>query len=238
MRLLRKVFAGFLFLVIAVPAAWTALLKDDSSPITLLAVSLVSGLIAAVLWRDKLARPKHSSNDTAVVQATTAASNEGYVPAGYAESGVDERLAAYYPDDCLGRAAEIGKATREAEKSGDHDLVWRLVHMQKMEYLRHAAKSGFTHSQTLALDGRLHKVMANVLRKEGKHRDALVHILYWASSYDKISRTNRKIVQAYINRANLPGARDSEVFDFLRHGLQRRDLADTQSQVAKWSSAG
>ena len=236
MVFLRKLLGGFIFLVVTIPSAWMALLMNDGSPLTYIGVSVVTYLIAAALWKD---RPKPqpepdagSINDQAEV--ATVQFDSRYMPAGYEELGIEQRLAAYEPTDCLGRAAELGKASAEAMELGQRDLVWRLVHMQKVLYMQHAAKNGFTRAQTLALDGRMHQVTAKVLRDERKHKEALIDILYWASSFDRISRAIEKTVKAYANRADIPSLKDREVISFLKAGLQRRELSDIRDQVAHW----
>jgi hypothetical protein len=235
----KKFLGGTIFIVITVPAAWTALLLDHSSPVAFTFVVVGSFLVARALWK---ATPDSSKSVVVEVRegpgSTATEFGSEYVPPGYAELGLDKRLADYGPDDCLGRAAEIGRASQEAMAAGNHDLVWRLVQMEKVLYMQHAAKSGFTRAQTLALDGGLHRVMAEVLRKEGKHRDALVNILYWASSYPKTARATEKLVRAYLNRAKVPSLRDNDVFLYLNAGLQNRELTEIQSQVARWYQVG
>lgn len=179
---------------------------------------------------------KECAESDSVINDAEAKQNKEYVPPGYEELNLDERLSKYYEDDCLGRAAEIGRSVRGAIDKGNHDLAWRLIHMSKSLYLEHAAKNGFAREHTLALDGRSHGTMADILKREGKHRDALAHVLYWGSSYDPISKTFEKKLRAYINRAALPNVSTDTVLDYIRAGLKQREFLECQNQVALWSN--
>jgi hypothetical protein len=241
MAFLRKLLGAFIFIVITVPVAWIAVLAEISSPVPYVVVAIVSFLVARALWKDRPSQPLPVDQSEVIgIQAGTTPDpapvqfNYEFMPPGYAELGLDERLAAYDPSDCLGRAAEIGKCTQQAMDVENHDLVWRLVHMQKVLEMQHAAKSGFSRENVLALDGKLHRTLAGVLHKEGKHKDALVNILYWASSYDRISGSIKKKVQAFIDRANVPLVGEKEILAYLNAGLNQREITEIQQQVDHW----
>lgn len=80
--------------------------------------------------------------------------------------------------DYLGPAAEHKEKADQAIKEGRYDDAWRHLNEQKINYYNHAKQFNFTEKQTLSLDSVVHASMANVLRKEGKHNDALNHISY------------------------------------------------------------
>jgi hypothetical protein len=109
-----------------------------------------------------------------------------------------------------------------------------LDERQNVLEMQHAAKSGFSRENVLALDGKLHRTLAGVLHKEGKHKDALVNILYWASSYDRISGSIKKKVQAFIDRANVPLVGEKEILAYLNAGLNQREITEIQQQVDHW----
>lgn len=95
-------------------------------------------------------------------------------------------------NDYLGKAAVAGSKAQEAVASGEFDIAWGLYHDQKQHYLQHASRCGFTKAQVLALDASVSQPMANILRLENKHYDALVHIVYWLAA----SSTDHKVAAA------------------------------------------
>ena len=96
------------------------------------------------------------------------------------EIGLDEFLGSSLSEDYLGKAAEAGHKAKAAVKEHRFDDAWRLYHEQKSLYMQHAKACQFTGRQTLALDASVSEQLANILRIEKKHDDALAHILYCA----------------------------------------------------------
>lgn len=104
----------------------------------------------------------------------------------------------------LGKAAVARGEALQAIREGEHDKAWGLLHEVKSHYLQHANRYGMTVRQALALDASVHKNFANILRKEGKHDQALVHLLYWLSRDDgELSKYESEKFRAYFNRCKL-----------------------------------
>ncbi|HAV3707902.1 hypothetical protein ACFZ8N_10345 [Acinetobacter baumannii] len=107
-------------------------------------------------------------------------------------------------DDYLGKAANEKRAAKTAIKEKRFDDAWRHLNNQKEYYLRHASRMGFSKTDTLVLDSSPHEDMANILRLEGKHENALSNISY---TYKATYAANRPIItlekklEAYYNRA-------------------------------------
>lgn len=107
-------------------------------------------------------------------------------------------------DDYLGQAANSKKLAQIAIKERRFDDAWKHLNDQKNSYLKHASKMGFSKTETLVLDSSPHEDMANVLRLEGKHKNALSNISY---TYKVAYTANRPIItlekklEAYYNRA-------------------------------------
>lgn len=137
-------------------------------------------------------------------------------------------------EDFLGFAAKAKHEALTAVRAKRYDDAWRLFHEQKLYYMKYAAKQHFTRLQTLALDGDVSEDLANVLRLEGKHSEALTHIIYWvASSSRKLKRHDSKL-QAYFGRAKLQNAEFSELQRFIHHIRSNPEFAVIQSQVRRW----
>lgn len=103
--------------------------------------------------------------------------------------------------DHLGKAAGHRDEAKQAIRERRFDDAWRSLHEQQSEWLAHASRHGFTKEQTLALAGSVHSDMANVLRLEKKHDEALAHMLYFgATQRGPVQGAFRKKLGAYFRR--------------------------------------
>ncbi|GMU46360.1 MAG: hypothetical protein AMXMBFR26_11420 [Porticoccaceae bacterium] len=135
--------------------------------------------------------------------------------------------------DYLGQAAEAGSKAGAAVKSGKFDEAWELYHKQKELYMKHAVRSEFTPAQVLALDGSVHEDLANILRLENKHGDALCHFIYSLVTSPKITKSQEKKLPAYVNRAKLKNGTLADVEAFIRD-KRSCDFRSVQLRVAAW----
>lgn len=107
-------------------------------------------------------------------------------------------------EDYLGEAANEKQAAKTAIKEKRFDDAWRHLNNQKEYYLRHASRMGFSKTDTLVIDSSPHEDMANILRLEGKHKNALSNMSYTYKAAYTASRpiiTLEKKLEAYYNRA-------------------------------------
>ena len=137
--------------------------------------------------------------------------------------------------DYLGQAAEAGNRAKVATANKDFDGAWRFYHEQKSLYLKHASRSEFTRAQTIALDGSVHRNLANLLRLENRHLEALVHFLYCYATSPRRTKTDEKQISAYVNRAKLTVG-TNEVKDFVATLGTHPDFRTIQSTCARWKS--
>ncbi|MCL6243268.1 hypothetical protein M5F04_01585 [Acinetobacter sp. ANC 7200] len=104
----------------------------------------------------------------------------------------------------LGEAAEQKHLAKQAIKEERFDDAWRYLHEQKMYYQKHANANNWEYLDFLVLDSVAHEDMANILRIEGKHGNALSNISY---TYKTAYTANRPVItlekklKAYYNRA-------------------------------------
>ncbi len=135
--------------------------------------------------------------------------------------------------DFLGKAADAKHAAKAAVKAGQHDKAWGLFDEQKEYYLKHAQKSGFDAEQVMRMGGSVSEDFANILRIEKKHRQALVHILYWtATSTIPIKRHDTKLA-AYFGRCKFENTSLGDAQRFLGSIEGIPDFTVIQSQVAE-----
>lgn len=141
--------------------------------------------------------------------------------------------------DFLGLAAAAGSQAREAVRGGDYNKAWGLYQDQKNLYLQHANHSGFTARHAIALDASIHQQMANVLRLEGRHTEALTHILYWAAGTStRPVKAHESKVRAYFNRCKLTNTTLDEVHAYLSSRRGPASYSAVQKQVKRWAAKG
>jgi len=107
-------------------------------------------------------------------------------------------------EDYLSSAAHEKQLAKDAIKGKRFDDAWRHLGNQKAYYLQHASKMRFIRLDTLVIEASPHEDMANILRLEGKHKQALGHIAYvYAANYHgkRPLATLEKKLEAYFNRA-------------------------------------
>lgn len=103
----------------------------------------------------------------------------------------------------LGEAAEQKHLAKQAIKDKRFDDAWGFLHEQKIYYLKHATANKWNRLNTLVLESSPHKDMANILRIEGKHKQALTNMAYvYAANYHgkRPLATLEKKLEAYFNR--------------------------------------
>lgn len=107
-------------------------------------------------------------------------------------------------EDYLGKAAHEKQSAKIAIKEKRFDDAWRHLNNQKDLYLKHARRMQFSEIHTLVIDSSPHEDMANILRLEGKHKNALSNISYTykaAHLADRPISTLEKKLEAYYNRS-------------------------------------
>lgn len=141
-------------------------------------------------------------------------------------------------EDYLGQAANQGTKARAAIDAGDFDAAWG--HYQEMNeiYLMHATKQNFTVKQTLALIGSTHRAMAKLLKLEGRHPDALVHILYCTACSKSALHKELKHYRPYFNRCKFDCVELQEVTSRLRDWKKNPDFVGIRDTVAEWKDRG
>lgn len=105
--------------------------------------------------------------------------------------------------DLLGQAAYKKKLAKLSIKEKKYDDAWKFLHEQKELYLRHASSSGFDLVSTRVIDASIHEDLANILRLESKHKQALSNLSYTYKAQFMANRpivTLEKKLQAYFSR--------------------------------------
>lgn len=136
--------------------------------------------------------------------------------------------------DHLGRAAMAGTKAKAAVQERRLDDAWRLFHVQKQHYQKHALRYGMTPRQTIALDGSVHEYLANIRRLENKHDDALTHMLYCVISNTRPTKAQAKKIVAYFSRCEFIGPDVAALASFVDASRESPDYVRIQARVAAW----
>lgn len=141
-------------------------------------------------------------------------------------------LEAMNKEDYLGDAAKLSPKIQEAIAEKNFDLAWSLSLQKKELYLKHGSRCKFTEEQIYALDSSVHKTLANILYLEGKHQEALVHILYWAIANKGRNLKNiAKVYSPYFKRCNFKIISLLQFKELIDADYQRSDLLTARELV-------
>lgn len=152
------------------------------------------------------------------------------------ESLVYRRLEEFSREDYLGKAASLGDEAEAAMEQGDYDSAWRLLQEMKEVYGLHAARENFAPAQTLSLDAGVSLALANILRLEAKHADALVHILYWASTEHRTAKSSQQKLRAYFNRCRFKNVSMADAEALIAESRPLPDFVHIRDVVCHWRS--
>jgi hypothetical protein len=141
-------------------------------------------------------------------------------------------------NDHLGKAAIAGQKAQEAVASRKFDVAWGLYQDQKQHYLQHASRCGFTKAQVLALDASVSQPMANILRLENKHHDALVHIVYWVAASPRITKSQQQKLPAYFNRCRFKTVTLADLNDLVGASRADPDFVRIRDVIGGWRDRG
>lgn len=148
------------------------------------------------------------------------------------EIGLDEFLGSFPVEDYLGKAAEAGHKAKAAVKEHRFDDAWRFYAEQKSLYMQHAKTYEFNAAQTLALDASVSEDLANILRMEKKHHDALVHLLYCALT-SRPTKAVKKKLPVYFKRCRFEGVQFDAV-EAMMQSQTRWTFNKIKDQVRQW----
>lgn len=120
----------------------------------------------------------------------------------------------------LGKAADFRHAAEQAIKDKKFDKAWGLIHNEEDEYIRHANHQKWNALQAIGLHATASANRANILRMEGKHRDAFLSFLYSAAQNNcAMGVGQEKKLTAYYKRAKFTKTTLDEIVDHCKKHL-------------------
>jgi hypothetical protein len=144
-----------------------------------------------------------------------------------------EPAAADVDVDYLQLAQEKGREAKVAMREKNNAEAWELLQQQKNFYNKFSISEGSNESELTALDSSVSKDLANLLRQDKKHKDALVHIIYWVANSKTVTKDQESKLRVYFNRAKLMGPAVDDVMDYCL-GDEGKELHVVQKDVDSW----
>jgi hypothetical protein len=135
--------------------------------------------------------------------------------------------------DYLQLAQEKGREAKVAMREKNNAEAWELLQQQKSFYNKFSINEGSNESELIALDSSVSKDLANLLRQDKKHKDALVHIIYWVANSKTVTKDQESKLRVYFNRAKLMGPAVDDVMDYCL-GDEGKELHVVQKDVDSW----
>lgn len=135
---------------------------------------------------------------------------------------------------------EARKSALAAVKDGDYDEAWRCFHQQKEYDLMHCthidSRGHYSARDILSREAKISEDLANVLRLQGKNKQALAHIVYWISAnyHEPIKKHSTKL-KSYFNKCKFSDTTLEQVRDFISAQSRKPDFRKIQLQVQSWT---
>jgi hypothetical protein len=135
--------------------------------------------------------------------------------------------------DYLQLADEKGREAKVAMREKNNAEAWELLQQQKSFYNKFSISEGRSESELTSLDSSVSKDLANLLRQDKKHKDALVHIIYWVANSKAVTKDQESKLRVYFNRAKLMGPAVDDVMDYCL-GDEGKEFHVVQKDVDSW----
>ena len=136
--------------------------------------------------------------------------------------------------DYLVLALNKGNEAQIAMREKNNTEAWGLLQSQKQLNSKFVASQSAGADALVALDSPVSKDLANLLRQEKKHKDALVHIIYWVGNSQSVTKDQQSKLRAYVNRAKLSVTTVDDVMGYCSaDGVKQ--LHVVQKDVDNWN---
>lgn len=145
----------------------------------------------------------------------------------------------YSPTDYLGYAANAKHEANWYLKNGNLDKAWQFYQKQQYYYSLHIDSRhpgyGYTPEQAISLLSTVNESMANVLRLEGKHRLALMHMIYCVAGSNRSKKRHVNKLPAYFKRAKYAHVSLDDVYRLISKQKPLADLEGIKDAMEPWN---
>lgn len=137
------------------------------------------------------------------------------------------------------QADEAGLQAREAAKAGEYEQARHLYEQQGTLLRQCIERAGADAPPEAEVFAPLHLGMADLLRLEKRHDDALPHILYWViAGRRKPLKGHAEKLRAYFNRCKLQNTVLDEAEHFAAAFPEPAEFTTIETQVRSWLDKG
>jgi len=190
---------------------------------------LIVVLVSAWLWKKfkkHMAAKQHNDNNGRDETLSNVVTEEDFDTEPAANVTADA--------DYLVLALNKGNEAQIAMREKNNTEAWGLLQSQKQLNSKFVASQSAGADALVALDSPVSKDLANLLRQEKKHKDALVHIIYWVGNSQSVTKDQQSKLRAYVNRAKLSVTTVDDVMGYCSaDGVKQ--LHVVQKDVDNWN---
>jgi len=137
----------------------------------------------------------------------------------------------------LTKATEAVGQASSAMASGELNAAWGLYQEAKEHYMAHAVQCNYTAAQVIDLDSSMSRPLADILRQENKHFDALVHIVYWAAGTEMPLKIHKQQVASYFKRCKFRRVELEDVTSLVSISRVDTDFVRIRDTIGAWRDA-
>ena len=190
---------------------------------------LIVVLVAAWLWKKfnkHMAAKQHNEKNGRDETLSNVVTEEDFDTEPAANVAADA--------DYLVLALDKGNEAQIAMREKNNTEAWDLLQSQKQLYSKYVASQSAGVDALVALDSPVSKDLANLLRQEKRHKEALAHIIYWVGNSQSVTKDQQSKLRAYVNRAKLSGTAVDDVMDYCSAEGVKQFLV-VQKDVDSWN---
>jgi hypothetical protein len=135
------------------------------------------------------------------------------------------------------KAQQCIERASDALSTGDLSAAWRLYLEAKDHYLSHATQCNYSRTQLIDLDSSMSAPLAEVLRREGRHFDALSHIVYWAAGTENPMKMHDQRVASFFKQCKFRNATLEDVLSLVSVSRLDPDFVKIRDAIGAWRAA-
>lgn len=141
-------------------------------------------------------------------------------------------------DTLFSQAVAVREQAAAAMKNREFDKSWGLFHQQLDIVFQYVDAAGYTDPRRVCyMEAWVREGMADQLRLERKHHQALVNLLFCvlANSEFPLKRHEKKL-RAYFNRCKFKAVSLDEAVEFSKSDCLEVGLREIEAKVAEWTA--
>ena len=124
---------------------------------------------------------------------------------------------------------------QEAIDSDQHDLAWRRIHEFQGWCIERARAENFDRKTTISFLSLPHRFFARILKKEGRHKEELIHLIHEAASDHRDFKYYPKEIRRCFKRCRLETTCVEAALSLYEEYKGTGDFTGIRDKVSTWS---